>query len=132
MCRKAKCAYLRDNGYCLMHKAVCNILHPDARCHDGVSRAFHIDREKLWKFDATYDVTTSSGRFAYRTRNYRRGVVYSQCMKKERYPSESRAHEVARLRSASGAGMLRVYYCSFCEGYHLTKRCYHSHDNDAA
>ena len=132
MCKKANCAYLKNDEYCLMHKAMCNVLHPEARCHDGVTKAPIVHPEGLWRFPQSYDQSTRQGRFAFRTRNHRRAEVYSQCMKKERYPDEARAHQVARLRSRSGAGVLRVYYCAFCEGYHITKRCNHVNDNDAA
>ena len=122
MCRKAKCAYLKENGFCLMHKEMCGLKHPDARCRDGVSKARTSCRDDLWRFEASYDYATGKGRLAFRSRNYRRAEVYSQCLKKKRYATEGDASHMARLRCRAGKEQLRVYYCIFCEGYHLTKK----------
>lgn len=120
MCKQAKCAFRKNDGYCLMHKASCDVLSPEGRCHDGAARAIPHKERWLWQVKAKYDLGTVAGRFRHNTRNARGALVYSQCTKKARYENEYKAREVATSRMRNGADRLRVYYCAFCEGYHLT------------
>ena len=125
MCKQAKCAFRKNDGYCLMHKASCDVLNPEGRCHDGAARAIPHKERWLWQVKSKYDLGTVVGRFRHNTRNARGALVYSQCTKKERYDDEFRANEVAIRRMRSGGPSLRVYYCMFCEGFHITKRLRH-------
>lgn len=50
-----------------------------------------------------------------------RGRLWNDCRKKARYPTEAQANRYAKRRQADGA-KLRVYYCSDCGGWHLTRR----------
>lgn len=43
------------------------------------------------------------------------------CACKHRYPDETSARAVARKRKAAAGVELRVYACTDCGGYHLTK-----------
>lgn len=122
MCKQSKCAFRKASGYCLVHKCECNVLHPEGRCRDGAARAIPHKERWLWQVKEKYDLRTSLGRFRHHTRNARGALIYSQCTKKTRYENEFRAHEVAIRRMRSGAPALRVYYCTYCEGYHLTSR----------
>ena len=128
MCKQAKCAFRKNDGYCLMHKASCDVLSPEGRCHDGVSRAIPHKERWLWQVKAKYDLGTVAGRFRHNTRNARGALVYSQCTGKTRYATWNRASEVARLRMRDGSVPLRVYSCQFCGGYHLTHKMRHEQD----
>ena len=44
------------------------------------------------------------------------------CFSKKRYSTRGLAEIVARRIEAETAVTLRVYYCGFCYGFHLTKR----------
>ena len=124
MCKQAKCAFRKNDGYCLMHKASCDILNPEGRCHDGAARAIPHKERGLWQVKAKYDLGTVAGRFQFHTRNARGVQVYSQCTKKVRYENEYKAREVAIGRMRNGSVGLRVYYCTLCEGFHLTSKIY--------
>ena len=54
----------------------------------------------------------------------KRYIYKSKACKKSIYPSERVANKVIdniRAESEERAKGLRVYYCSICKGYHLTK-----------
>ena len=120
MCRKAKCAYLRGNGYCLMHKAMCDVAHPDAKCRDGVARAIPSKDRHLWECLGEWELSTPKGRLAFTTRNARGHAVYRTCSRKRRFASLYVAKENARkLFQRKGLDLL-AYECPFCGGYHLT------------
>lgn len=120
MCRKAKCAYLRKDGFCLLHREACALQHPDARCADGVARALPSRERHLWDCVEDWDLNTAKGRFAFRTRDARGYEVYRTCSRKNRYSSyyeaSRKAIEIKRKRGV----VLKVYECPFCGGYHLT------------
>lgn len=120
MCRKAKCAYLRANGYCLLHKAACDVPHPDVNCRDGAARAIPSRDRHLWESLREWDFNTANGRLAFRTRNARGHDVYRTCSRKRRYASFYEAREKAiELKRRKGLDLL-AYECPFCGGYHLT------------
>ena len=120
MCRKAKCAYLRDNGYCLMHREPCNVLHPDARCHDGAARAIPSKERHLWDVLGDWNLGTAKGRFSFRTRKARGHDVYRTCSRKRRFASLHDAREKAIDLKRKRDLDLLAYECPFCGGYHLT------------
>ena len=120
MCRKARCAYLRKNGYCLMHKAMCDVAHPDAKCQDGVTRAMPSKDRHFWECLGGWELSTAKGRFAFMTRNARGHAVYRTCSRKHRFANLYDAKEKAReLLRRKGLDLL-AYECPFCGGYHLT------------
>lgn len=45
---------------------------------------------------------------------------YEQCGKKNRYKSESEAKKYAARLSQMRGYPIRVYFCKFCRGFHLT------------
>ena len=120
MCRKAKCAYLRTNGYCLIHKADCNILHPDANCLYGIERAVPSKERHFWKCVEEWDFSTVKGRMAFMTRNARGHNVYRTCSRKRRFVSLHAAREKAIELKRRKCLDLLAYECPFCGGYHLT------------
>lgn len=115
-----ECAYKKSNGYCLLHKCDCSV-ECNCACSDCVKKANHIHNAYGW-LKREYNWKTPKGRMQYRTENYYGYLVYSQCTGKTRYPNEKRAKEVLKARMRGGAGYLRVYYCKFCSGYHLTHK----------
>ena len=120
MCRKAKCAYLKVDGYCPMHKAMCDIEHPDAKCQDGVARAVPSKNRHLWECVREWKQNTARGRFAFKTRNARGHDVYRTCTRKYRFASLYDAKEKARELQRRKGRELLAYECPFCGGYHLT------------
>jgi hypothetical protein len=126
MCRKAKCAYLRKNGYCLIHKAMCNIAHFDAKCQDGVERAIPSKDRSFWKCLGSWELNTAKGRFAFMTRNVRGHAVYRTCSRKRRFASLYDAKEQARELLRHKGRDLLAYECPFCGGYHLTHHKRHN------
>ena len=116
----SSCAWLRD-GYCLMHKEDCGCI----TCTDMVHKIKH--RQNTFHVGShrhEFNLLSVKGRLQRRMCGVERGIVYSQCLGKKRYASESRAKEIRRNRIRRGAEYLRVYYCRWCNGYHLTKRPY--------
>ena len=132
MVSREKCAFLRKDGVCLLHHGQCTCNVITSRCPDGVRHAKPHPSMDERRWVDMYDMRTSQGRMRFATRNTRRGEVYAQCSKKMRYPTEYRAREVARRRTRSGSGELRVYRCHFCGGYHLTSHIDIHHDEVAA
>ena len=122
MCKKSKCAYLRDNGYCLMHKELCRIQHPDARCPDAVARVILCKSRYLWNFKIRYNLKTAKGRFQFYTRYARGQDVYRECTSKRRYNNIRDAKRTAAKCVQSRGIPLFVYECPFCRGYHLTHK----------
>ena len=120
MCRKAKCAYLRANGYCLLHKAECDVQRPDVNCRDGAARAIPSRDRHFWEGLGVWDLKTANGRLAFRTRNARGHDVYRTCSRKRRFVSLYAARDKAiELKRRKGLDLL-AYECPFCGGYHLT------------
>ena len=120
MCRKAKCAYLRTNGYCLLHKTACSVQHSDANCRDGAARAIPSRDRHFWEFLCEWDFKTAHGRLAFRTRKARGHDVYRTCSRKRRFASLYAAREKAiELKRRKGLDLF-AYECPFCGGYHLT------------
>lgn len=127
MCRKAKCAYLRETGYCLMHRTECNVLHPDARCRDGVTRAVPSRERPFWNYLGEWNMKTAKGRFSFLTRNARGHTVYRTCSRKRRFKSLYEAMAKIRELKQRKGWILSSYECPFCGGYHLThRRCHES------
>lgn len=120
MCKKAKCAYLKKDNFCLMHKCACDVLHPEARCSDGVARADHKTQERFWGCVKEWDFNTAKGRFSFRTRNVRGHKVYRTCSRKRRYADFYAAKESATEFNRRKGIELLAYECPFCGGYHLT------------
>lgn len=46
----------------------------------------------------------------------------SECTRKRRYRSQTKARAVAALRQQDGAPKLRAYHCPMCTGWHLTSK----------
>ena len=52
-----------------------------------------------------------------------RGNHYKMCLKKDRYRSESEANAmISRIHRYRPEAKLRSYYCSYCNGWHLTHK----------
>ena len=116
----SSCAWLRD-GYCLMHKEDCGCI----ACTDMVHKVKH----RRTPFHGgphrhEFNLRSAKGRLQRLMYRVERGIVYSQCLGKKRYSSENHAKEIRRSCIRRGAEYLRVYYCRWCNGYHLTKRPY--------
>ena len=125
MCKKTKCAFLRKDGYCLMHKTACNVQHPDANCRDGAARAIPSRERHFWDCLGDWALDTAKGRFAFKTRNARGHDVYRTCSRKRRFVSLHVAREKAtELKRRKGRDLL-AYECPFCGGYHLTHQIRH-------
>ena len=122
MCRKCKCAYLRANGYCLMHKEACNVQNPDEKCSDGVVRALPSRERHFWKCLEEWDMNTPRGRLAFKTRKSRGHEVYRTCLRKRRFVDFNFAHKKALELTRKRDLDLFVYECPFCGGYHLTHK----------
>lgn len=120
MCKKAKCAYLKKDNFCLMHKCVCDVLHPEARCKDGVARADHKKHERFWECVKDWNLNTARGRFAFSTRKARGHKVYRTCSRKRRYADLYAAKKSAIELYRKKGRELFAYECPFCGGYHLT------------
>lgn len=126
MCRKSKCAFLRANGFCLLHKAECGMLHSDADCRDGVTRAIPSKQRSFWEYLKDWNLHTVKGRFALRTRNANGHDVYRTCSSKRRFASIYAARKRAIDLKRSKNRNLLAYECPFCGGYHLTRQTRHS------
>lgn len=47
----------------------------------------------------------------------------SSCLKKRRYQTEQKAQEIInKIHNEGRKTKLRVYFCKFCLGYHLTSK----------
>lgn len=127
MCRKSKCAFLSGNGYCLMHKAACGLLHPDAHCRDGVTKVSAYEHASQRSFMSSLKICVDKagcvGSCLHPNRNKDSGrTVYRTCTRKTRYSTFELAREkVAVIRRREGL-ILAVYECPFCHGYHLTRQ----------
>ena len=52
------------------------------------------------------------------------GEVYRSCTKKKRYRNYDEAHKMAKqCELERPETKLRVYFCSICGGFHITKKC---------
>lgn len=49
-------------------------------------------------------------------------ALVNSCLKKVRYPNEQTAYEAINRVHKERATELRVYFCSYCLGYHLTSK----------
>ena len=120
MCKKAKCAYLKKDGICMVYKKPCSILHPEARCREGVARADHKVQEHFWECVKEWNFKTAKGRFSFYTRKTTKYKVYRTCSRKKRFANLYAAKQKAKdLRRKNGLELL-AYECPFCGGYHLT------------
>lgn len=127
MCKKAKCAFLRDNGFCLMHKAECAVLDPNGKCCDGAAK---LDAFESWRqhgYMRLLKVKNSKGgecgSCLHPNRNQSYGNnVFMACKRKTRYTTFERAREVAVHIEHKDNLVLAVYECPFCHGYHLTRQ----------
>ena len=126
MCKKAKCAYLRDDDYCLMHKAACCLSHPDARCCDGVSKVPESVSASQRRYMNCLRATIHCGKHGSclhpNRRKDRGSMVFKTCKRKTRFTTLERARQVAVHIERRDGIILAVYECPFCHGYHLTKQ----------
>lgn len=127
MCKKAKCAFLRSNGYCLMHKRECSVLNPDGRCKDGVSRLSSYSHDYQHSFMSRLKIAVDKsgkiGSCLHPDSNRDTGhSVFRACTRKTRYTTFERAREVAVHVEHRENRVLAVYECPFCHGYHLTSQ----------
>lgn len=125
-----QCAWITEDGYCRWHKDRCCRTSPGA-CQACVHRAHSRKGNYCWIMKE-YDMRTAKGRMQFHTRDAKGWRVFSQCKAKTRYADEFRAKEVARLRMRNGSEPLRVYYCVFCDGYHLTHKMKHDEESAVA
>lgn len=122
MCRKSKCAYLKD-GFCRLHKAACSVAMMHDKCRDAVEKVGkhehwhernylnHLKRSARGEACLHPEASRHDGRSQFKT-----------CKRKRRFPTAERCREVA-IHAARKDGMrLAVYECPFCHGYHLTKQ----------
>ena len=56
---------------------------------------------------------------------------HSSCLKKSRYSTYDRAMSLVRKVKKDRGVDLRVYYCSICSGFHLTKQMENRHEPKA-
>ena len=121
MVTKSRCAFLRSDGYCPALKGPCRCENSYSACELAVKRA-QTPKNPYGKSRQTYDRNTQQGRQQFIVHEVGRRRLYSQCTGKTRYETQSRATHVKHLRMTSGSAPLRVYYCCFCGGYHLTHK----------
>lgn len=122
---KRFCAFLR-NGDCLFRRGEkCRWEHDDAPCKDAVRRQLLLisKPEKKGKEKVQDpDLRTAKGRFAKHTQDVHGGIVYWACKRKSRYPNQNTANRAAKKMTVRFGVKMFVYYCRYCEGYHLTKK----------
>ena len=123
MVKKEECAWITKDGFCRWHKEPCCRTTPGA-CAECVRRVHPCKDAYCW-LKETYNKRSAKGRMQFFTRGVSGRIVYSECTGKVRYPTDSRAWEVARIRMDKGSSQLRVYHCRFCGGFHLTHRVRH-------
>lgn len=122
MCRKAKCAYLRD-GYCILHKADCSRALMRDTCPDGVTRlGLHEHRCEQSYLRALRTGVRGEGCLNPNAKRPAGRDVYKTCTSKRRFRSYERGREVVTLAARREGLQLAVYECPFCHGYHLTRQ----------
>jgi len=119
--RKGLCAFLRQNGDCLVRRGPCVQQHDYAVCKDAVRRVVHVVRYSARKMPEA-DLMSAKGRFRRQTRDARGADVYWSCKRKGRYPNENEARRAARKMALRYGQDMFHYYCKYCDGYHLTRK----------
>jgi len=125
MVQKYECAFLRGGDKCLFRRCRCEKGKYDF-CEDAVRSAYNglkdIKRTTN-ELVGKYDRRTKAGRFRCNTAHAEAGEVYSQCKRKHRYRDENEARLQAKIcqRRYKDGTTLRVYFCHFCCGWHITK-----------
>lgn len=123
------CAWNRG-GYCLIRKGDCDCVC-GGDCSDRVAKMARKGKQRrAHTFHGGFlrheILQSPKARMRRLTYGIDRGVIYSQCTSKKRYPTEYRANEIRRLCMRSRKQELRVYHCRWCDGYHLTSKVNHS------
>lgn len=85
-----------------------------------------VDREtvpfrKSWLSQHKHFRKVSSVKHKFRCPPGKTREFYQSCRKKTRYPTQHEATKAARLAMTRRGVPLRVYWCFFCNGYHITK-----------
>ncbi len=117
---KANCAFLRADGYCPLLKGSC-ACENDRRACCLALRGCN-PRKRAYSNLKFFDKRTLRGRQQFIVHEVGLRRLFSQCTGKTRYESQGEATRVMHRRVRQGSGPLRVYYCSFCGGYHLTHK----------
>lgn len=127
MCRKAECAYLRANGYCLMHREECGVQFPEETCLDGVEKVSEHSHKNqvdyMNRLRLCVDKAGKVGACLHPNRGRDSGFnVFKTCKRKTRYTSLELARKMAIWANRRDGIVLAVYECPFCHGYHLTRQ----------
>ncbi len=124
--RKGLCAFLREDGFCFVHRKACRFEHDYAPCPDAVRRAGHAPeggRNAVVAGRVGHAVRFwMSPRMARVEDEVPGWIVYKTCKRKGRYTTENEASKAARRMEMRFGLKMRAYYCKFCEGWHLTKK----------
>ncbi len=125
--RKGLCAFLREDGYCPVHRKQCLFSHDYAPCPDAVRRVVHapgIRRNMVVAGRSAGNCKhRKPRRRKFRIQNGAPGwIVYKTCKRKGRYTNDNEARKAAKRMEMRYGRKLRAYYCEFCDGWHLTKQ----------
>lgn len=116
MVEKSKCAY-HCKGKCLLCKRECKVELDMSICADAIRRAVHRSMQGLPV--RRRPMESAKDRFRAATEGARGWDVYRSCKSKIRYKSDIRAEKEARRMFRRYGEESRIYYCKFCNGYHL-------------
>lgn len=127
MCRKAECAYLRANGYCLMHREACGVECAWGECADGVERVSEYAHMRQVDFmnrlRIFVDKAGKKGACLHSHSDRECGfAVFKTCTSKSRFATVERARKAAIGAERRQGLVLAVYECPYCHGYHLTRQ----------
>lgn len=119
MVTKSECAW-NCQGNCRLCGGSCKVEHDAAVCPEAVRRAVHHSMRGL----------TVRERNMVGARNFHRHViekargrdVYFSCRAKRRFRDETQAAKKGRQMARRYGVLSRVYYCRYCNGYHLTTK----------
>lgn len=142
----ADCAFLRvvrspegsERYTCLMQKGADCTQKSDypygSPCHKAVKKVYvdRAHRNRYWKSLKKHTMVPALAKKGYFQGKSSKKEEYMFCKRKNRYPDEKTA-EMNRKHCEKVRGVpLRVLYCPFCKGWHLTHKHAKPRDNSSS
>ena len=132
----ADCAFLRiikspdgsERKTCLMKKGIecpnCKDYPEGKPCAIAVRKAHtsHDRRERYWESLRKHNLVSETSKKSAFSGTSTKREEYLFCKRKRRYPDQKTAEQNRRWCEQKRGVPLRVLYCPFCNGYHLTHK----------